>query len=352
MFAGGGLIEFLNSPVGIAVLAVAALPVTVGVGYLLVRIGFRLVSVLVRPTRRVVGLFPEGPAGVVAVTTLLVTALVFGVAAPLPNRVGTLGDGGAGDTAGGFLETAFDERDGVVRAGDGTVSLSPTGYDRPEPDTAGDRLKDAWLRAGETPGGTPLPNGSVDRLDLYVTVVHGSNVEPLTDRDRRHLREIWATMPVRNPDGSTGIDIHIRSGGELDRSVTFGVGDGSDHTRYYTEERMGPRHCRYHLVVLGEPTDDVHGWGTTPGYSSFVTGVPLEEQRGTYTHRASVMTHELLHNVVGHIDDPSLPDGGAHTREGWLADDEYLSAATAAQLNETRFRGSGFYQREICGEDR
>lgn len=351
MLAGGAWIEFLNSPVGVAGLAVAALPVTVLVGYLLIRLMFGLASGVAGPIQRVTSVvIPEGPAGVVAVTGLVATALVFGVAAPIPDRVGTLGQGGAAsDTAGGFLETAFDERDGVTRAEDGTVSLGSVGYDRPTPDTAGDRLEDAWLRDGHTPGGASLPNGSVGRLDLYVTVVHGSNVEPLTPRDRRHLREIWATMPVRNPDGSTGIDIHVRSGGELNESVSFGAGDGADHTRFYTEERMGPRHCRDHLVVLGNPTSNTHGWGTTPGYSSFVTGVPLEEQRGNYTHRARVMTHELLHNVVGHIDDRSLPDGGAHTHEGWLAGEEYLSPATADQLNRTRFRGSGFYQNEICG---
>ncbi len=351
MFGGGEWIEFLNSPIGVAVLAVAALPITVVVGYLLIRVGFLLAAAVAGPVHRVTGVvIPEGPAGVVAVTTLLATALVFGVAAPIPDRVGTLGEGGgASETAGGFLDTAFDERDGVARTEDGTVSLGSIGYDRPTPDTAGDRLTDAWLRNGRTPEGARLPNGSVGRLDLYVTVVHGTNVEPLTARDGRHLREIWAEMPVRNPDGSTGIDIHIRDGGALNESVSFGVGDGSDHTRFYTAERMGPRHCRDHLVVLGRPTSTIHGWGTTPGYSSFVTGVPREEQPGNYTHRAGVMTHELLHNVVGHIDDPSLPDGGAHTHEGWLGDDEYLAEATAEQLNRTRFRGSGFYQTEICG---
>lgn len=353
MLGGGGWIEFLNSPVGVAVLAVTSLPVVVGVGFLLIRVAFVVGSAVSGPIRRVTGtVVPEGPAGVLAVTGLLATALVFGVAAPLPDEVGSLGEGdGAGGTAGGFLDTAFDERDGVVRAEDGTVTLGSVGYDRPTPDTAGDRLKDAWLRTGRTPEGARLPNGSVGRLDLYVTVVYGSNVDPLSAADERDLREIWATMPVRNPDGSTGIDIHVRDGGELNESVSFGVGDGSDHTRFYTEARMGPRHCVDYLVVLGRPTGNIHGWGTTPGYSNFVTGVPLEEQHGTYTHRARVMTHELLHNVVGTIDDPSLPDGGAHTHEGWLGGDEYLSPATADQLNRTRFRGSGFYENEICGGD-
>ena len=354
MFPGGDWVEFLTSPAGIAVLAVVSLLVTACFVYLLARVGYRLLAVAAAPVRKLSGgLVPEGPAGVLAVLFVLSVALVFAVGAPLPDRTGTLGGGdggGASGTASGFLDTAFEERDGVARAEDGTVRLGGAGYDRPQPDTAGDRLQDGWLRAGETPEGAPLPDGSVGRLDLYVYVVHGSNVEPLTGSERRQLRAAWAEMPVENPDGSTGVDVHVVSGGQLDAPVRFGSSDGGDHTRYYTEDVMGPRHCRYHLVVLGEPTSRTAGWGAAPGYSAFATGVRNPDYRGNVSNRVRVITHELLHNVVGHIDEPGLPDRGAHTREGWLGGDEYLSDATAAQLNETRFRGPGFYQNEICGD--
>jgi hypothetical protein len=344
-------VSSLPSPAGIAALSVASLLVTAVVVYVVGRVGYLFAQVVLPPLRRLGGLLvPQGPAGFLAVLLVFTTAVVFGVAAPLPDRVGTLGDGGAGGAAGGFLETAFEERDGVVRAEDGTVRLSGAGYDRPEPDTAGDRLRDDWLRAGRAPGGAPLPDGSVGRLDLYVVVVHGSNVEPLTGSEKRQLRAVWAEMPVENPDGSTGIDVHVVSGGQLDAPVRFGSSDSDDHTRYYTEDVMGARQCRYHLVVLGEPTSRFSGWGTTPGYSAFATGVRNPDYRGNVSYRVRVMTHELLHNVVGHINDPGLPDRGAHTREGWLGGDEYLSDATAAQLNETRFRGPGLYQNEICGD--
>ena len=338
--------SFLSSPAGIAALSVASLLVTAAVVYVVGRVSYLFARVVLPPLRRLGGLLvPQGPAGFLAVLLVFTTAVVFGVAAPLPDRVGTLGDGGAGGAAGGFLETAFEDGE-VVRAEDGTVALSPSGYDRPEPDTAGDRLRDDWLRAGRAPGGAPLPDGSVGRLDLYVVVVHGSNVEPLTDRERRQLRRVWAGMPVENPDGSTGIDLHLVDGGGLGEPVRFDADDSGDHTRYYTEERLGARHCRHHLVVLGEPTGRVAGWGAAPGYSAFVTGVRRPESDGSVTNRVRVFTHELLHNVVGLVD---RGDGAIHTSRGWLGGDEFLSGATAAQLNETRFRGSGFYQDEICG---
>ena len=350
MSGGGGWVSFFGTPAGIALLSVASLAATALVAYLPARAGYRLMAAVASPVRRLSGLVvPEGPAGVLAVTFLLATAIVFGVAAPVPDRVGTLGDGdGAGsETAGGFLDRAFDDEDGVVRAEDGTVDLSATGYDRPEPDTAGDRLADGWLRAGETPDGAPLENGSVARLDPYVYVVNGTDVEPLSDRERRQLRDVWAEMPVENPDGSTDVDIHVESGDSVGEPVRFGVGD-DDHTTYYTGDVMGPRHYRYHLVVLGEPTSDVRGWGAAPGYSSFVTGVRHPDYDGAVTNGVRVMTHELLHTVVGTIDAGSS-NRRLHTSRGWLGGDEFLASPTADRLNETRLRGSGFYQDEICG---
>lgn len=348
--AGGMLLEFLQTPVGIAVASVSSLLIAAITAYVVARVGYLVLSVVAGPFRYVSSkLVPEGPAGVLTAMFLLV-AVVLLVAVPLPDAVGSFGDGDGGaasQTASGFLDEAFEDGQ-MVRADDGTVSLDASGYDRPTPDTAGDRLKDGALRAGETQEGAPLPNGSVGRLDLYVYVVHGSNVEPLTEREKHQLRDVWASMPVENPDGTTGIDIHIEEGGQLDEAVRFRGDD--DHTDYYTDDLLGARRCRYHLVVLGEPTTRYTGWGAAPGYSSFVTGVRTSNQKGNVTNRVRVMTHELLHNVVGHIDEPELPDRGLHTQNGWLGGETYLSEATAAQLNDTRFRGSSFYQRQVCTE--
>lgn len=347
-----GAVEFLTTPLGIALLSVASLLFAVAVLYLASRVLYPAVRWLLERARWVgTKAVPEGPTGVLAVCFAFVFLMVFGLAGPVPDAVGPLGGdaGGAAGTAGGFLDEAFQDGE-PRRLEDGTVVLGSAAYERPRPDTAGDRLRDDWLRAGETPGGAPLENGSVERLDLYVYVVHGSNVDPLTPAERRQLQAVWAEMPVDNPDGSTGVDIHVESGGDLGEPVRFGAADGDDHTRYYTREVMGPRRCRHHLVVLGEPTSRYGGWAASPGYSSFVTGVRNPDHEGDVSPRVRVMTHELLHNVVGRMDDPGLPDRGAHTREGWLGGGEFMTDVTADHLSENRFRGSGFYQNEVCAD--
>lgn len=347
------VIEFLRSSAGTVLLSLISLLAATVSASVSFRVGYRVLAVVAGPVRRVKAMsVPKGPAGILVVSSLFAVIVVLGATAPMPNAVGTFGGGDTGEataTASGVLTTAFDDGD-AIRVSDGTANAAPAGYQRPQPDTAGDRLKDGWVRDGETPDGAPLPNGSVGRLDLYVSVVHGRNVEPLTDREEQQLRRVWASMPVENPDGSTGIAIHLVDGDELDESIQFG--EGSDHTEYYTEDVMGPRRCRYHLVVLGEPTSKTVGWAAAPGYSSFVTGVVDPDYGGAVTNRVRVMTHELLHNVVGRIDGTELPDKGLHTPDGWLGGDEYMSQATSDQLNETRFRGSTMYQRDICGHDR
>lgn len=349
----GASTGFFASPAGMAVLALVSLFVTALFLYACAGAVYWVSRRLLPRLRWVWSkLVPEGPAGVLAVTFLFATAIVFGFAAPIPSSIGSLGDdadGGAASMTGGFLDQAFENGE-IIQAEDGVVYVETGGYDRPEPDTAGDRLRDDWLREGETAEGAPLEEGSVGRLDLYVYVVHGSNVDPLTDREKRQLREVWARMPVENPDGSTGVDIHVEEGPRLDEEVHFE--DGSDSSRYYASAVPDSRHCRYQLVVLGEPTTKTAGVAFSPGYSSFVTGVRDSRYEGNVTNTVAVATHELLHNVAGRMDGPGLPDGGGHTHEGWLTPEvdgqEFLSPTTAAHLNESRFSGSGLYQNEIC----
>lgn len=349
----GSSAEFFATPAGLVAIAVASLLLTALFLYVVGGVVYATSRWVVPRARWANGkLTPDGPAGVLAALLVFAVVIVFGFAGPLSGGVGTFGEGTSGPaaaTTSGFLDQAFEDGK-VIRAEEEVVYVEPAGYDRPEPDTAGDRLRDEWLRAGETPGGAPLPDGSAERLDLYVYVVHGSNVEPLSAREKQQLREVWAGMPVENPDNSTGIDLHVESGGSLDHPVTF---DGDvDPTRHY-DSALPPSHrCRYHLVVLGEPTTRTVGRATSPGYGSFVTGVRDPDYPGNVTSTVSVATHELLHNVVGRMDDPRLPGDGGHTRSGWLAPtvngEEFLSQPTADHLNESRFSGSGLYQNDIC----
>lgn len=207
------------------------------------------------------------------------------------------------------------------------------------PDSDGDGLPDRWEVAGETPAGAALPGADPQRKDLYVQANYGADIEPLSKTERDQLRAVWGQMPVENPDGSTGITIHVddsseRAGGLGERAV-FESSDSYD--RYYTDSRLGPRHCVYHQVVYGQlQLGNTVGYGSVPGYVSIVEGRQAEEYETTYTPRVGVTTHELLHNVAGRV------DGRTHTSSGWLrggSDEEYLSRPTARELNESGLFG-------------
>lgn len=210
------------------------------------------------------------------------------------------------------------------------------------PDRDGDGIPDAWERAGETPDGAALPGADPARKDLYVQLNHGSNVDPLTDAERRQLRAVWARMPVENPDGSTGVSVHLVRGGDLGEPAVFAEGFSPD--RYYTRERLGARRCVYRQVTYGRiEAERIEGKATGPGYTAAVEGrwgTREVAYSGDVSPRVAVTTHELLHTAAGPV------DGQAHTSSGWLApnlrpdgSDEHLSASTARHLNRTGIHG-------------
>jgi len=233
--------------------------------------------------------------------------------------------------------------DDAVRRGGGDIAQKEPGVD-----TDGDGLPDSWEATGETTGGATLSNADPDQMDLYVQLNYGSEVEELDREERRQLRGVWANMPVENPDGSTGIDLHLVETGDragrLDESVPISSSGAVD--RYYTENRLGERYCTYHQVVLGQIQDDeTIGYAETPGHASILNGPRFESYNGDVSFRVAMVTHALLHNVAGQV------DGGVHTDGGWLdypdADNERLTDAVATQLETDGFATSSF-DRQRC----
>lgn len=289
---------------------------------------------------------PESPLVKFAAGGMVLIGVVILVVGGLPALVGDLADSdeGAAGYADRLSSEAVDAEWGDVVNGDAVGGQpacdgSVAAVDGDSADRDQDGLPDAWERAGETPAGAPLPDADPGRKDLYVQVNYGSGVEPLTDAERDQLGSSWAEMPVANPDGSTGVALHVddsseRAGDMGERARITATGDANT---WYTDDHLGPRQCVYRQVVYGDVAiDGVGGVGATPGYSTVVHGAYREVRTGTVTTRVGITNHELLHTAAGNV------DGKPHTSEGWLAggsNDEFLAAATAADLNETGIYG-------------
>jgi len=295
--------------------------------------------------------FPTGMWGRSVV--VVVSALVLGAALFLAlqgavdvHRNGGIDFGGSGGTE------AVDE---LAMADDAVlVDRNASGTDgRPSPDADGDRLVDDWERAGETPGGAALPGASPEHRDVYVQINYGVGAEPLTDEERAALKRVWAEMPVENPDGETGVRLHIDDdppkGGELDVAGQVAERRGGTE-RYYTEDLVGERRCVYHQVTLGRiATGETTVLAAAPGYGVVVDAGPRTGFGGSASWRVYAVTHGLLHNVLG-----PRPNGAVHTQEGWLAaplgpEDDHTAGVTADVLSTRGFRGSAHYRNEVCG---
>jgi len=233
-------------------------------------------------------------------------------------------------------DPAGDDTDGDELSGGLEREL---GTDPTAADTDGDGLPDGRELRNETASGTPLPDSDPLSKDLYVQVDHVEGVSPPDDTFYASLQREFTQMSVDNPDGTQGIDLHVREGGGINESVRFTGGNfWSLKDRLY-EERLGPRAGVYHHVVLARFATDHAGYGEVGGRFSVIAA-------GTDTDtRRFVVVHELLHNIVGHIDAPgACEDDPKHYCEGgWLrphitpGEGEFLPDRLAAQLEDDGF---------------
>ncbi|MFB6142696.1 MAG: hypothetical protein ABEJ30_05070 [Halorientalis sp.] len=300
---------------------------------------------------------PNTPLGKMATGIMLLMGIVMGSIYGLPMAFGDLSENStvsqADDLANRGLNVdpiTFDQQD-LLASGAGAAQ-DASAYDRPRPDADGDRLRDSWEVAGETPGGAALPGADPRRMDLYVQVNYGAGTHPLRAAEKRQLRRVWSEMPVENPDGSTGVDVHVVDsrprGGPLGERVQISGTSYAGIHQWYTPALMGPRACRYQQVVVGSiGREGVRGIATTPGYAAVVEDITRDWEGIDVSPRVAVITHELLHNVAG-----SVTQSG-HVSRGWLAEsvgagDTQLSNETTAKLNADGFVGSGYFQHEVC----
>jgi hypothetical protein len=307
-----------------------------------VPVSVRVVRTLRRGWRRVA---PKSTFGkVMVIFSLLLVVVTAPTLVTLVDSKGALEDVAAGTGA-----IAEMDGDAVDLSKEATADGEPVAegdLPRPSPDRDGDRLLDDWERAGETPDGVPLPNASVGRKDLYVQVLYGKGIEPLDESERAALRSIWAEMPVENPDGSTGISLHVVDERRLDRSVSAYEPDGETIRSRYDSDHLQGATCVYYQTTFGEITHpQMGGRGALGGYVSVVDGTATTVNDGR-TDRVAFLTHELLHNTAGRV------EGRPHTEAGWLAPtyvgtNARLSEETAADL-EAGFALGAYEERRIC----
>lgn len=228
-----------------------------------------------------------------------------------------------------------------------TVEFTDTAaVPRPSPDRDGDRLLDGWERAGRTPDGIPLPGADPNRKDIYLQVLYADGITPLTDDERERLRALWARMPVSNPDGSSGITLHIVDERQLEQSVqSYEPSKELIRSRYDREHLRGAECVYYQTTFVDITHPKLGGRGALGGYVSMVDGTDTTVREGQ-SNRVAFLTHELLHNTAGHV------QGRPHTKSGWLSPsydgtDTNLSAPTAADLT-TGFEVGAYEERRLC----
>lgn len=210
------------------------------------------------------------------------------------------------------------------------------GLDPTDPDTDGDGYSDSW--EVDTNDASPL------QKDLFVSVYYGQNVSRLSPTERGQLKRAFSQMDVENPDGSTGINLHLDAGASnrLDKTIIIRSLDEKNDTldRYdYLEYEWGP--CRTHLVVVGNEIQlqDIAGWGHAPGFASLVDGSHRGREVDGYNTIVHIIVHELLHNIANRREDSVI-----HATEGWLSHEyqSHLSDYTQNRLED------GYSDREMA----
>lgn len=188
------------------------------------------------------------------------------------------------------------DRDGLITAIEKEVGTDPQSAD-----SSGDGLIDSWKYFQETPGGRPLPNAEPTQMDLYILVLYTDEATPLSTQEKETIKQWWADFGVENLDGTSGINLHITEGpnngkvdGEPESKDVVGYRDA-----FYNKEYMEDKHGTHYLAIFGEIEDDrdPDGMAVAGGQTSVVIpGLPSRS-------RLQVLSHELLHNVVGELDE-------------------------------------------------
>jgi len=233
---------------------------------------------------------PMFRVGAIVLVTLLLAGVMFPIAGTSP-QMNTASGGGAGSPD---AQQAQADTNATDTDGDGlsdSLERSVYGTDPTDADTDGDGYPDGMeVRCGEAiPGADPL------RTDIYVEV-DSTQSTTLSDSVQTSIVETFDNAPVSNPDGSTGIDIHLVTD-DTNLSVNGTV---------YSKPRAGPgndiydfranhsehRSDGYYYVLL---TDDVAYNGDDYFVGAGRPEIAAMERFDSTTITASLFMHEFGH---------------------------------------------------------
>ncbi|RKG93666.1 hypothetical protein [Corallococcus terminator] len=186
--------------------------------------------------------------------------------------------------------------DGICDAAEADYGTNPNSSD-----TDGDRLSDYAELFGS--GGVNLPalGANPRRKDVFIEADYYANRKP-TQGALDRVIAAFATAPVPNPDGSTGITLHLA----LDQQIATADADAdlnpvwTDFDRIKTKYFAANRAPFFHYMVFA----NTYSGGTSSGISR---GIPAHDflvtlggwstPGGTELQQAGTIMHELGHNI-------------------------------------------------------
>lgn len=193
-------------------------------------------------------------------------------------------------------------------------------------DTDGDKLPDTWEISGYDADGDgdididfPAMGANPYKKDLFVEMDWmpradgGIELAPVEDLDR--IVDVFATYPVRNPDGSTGINLHLDAGEARGEKYNLGGGNQveynplDNHLNDLATIKAQPgnfdpaRTGIFYYMIWADlySKNSSSGLAWTPGMDFLVTVGQTYYGRGNSNVRVGTFIHEFGHNLgLGH----------------------------------------------------
>jgi hypothetical protein len=235
-----------------------------------------------------------------------------GVISGTPTQPGTPKNGGCPDDNIGKYDITVQVNDSASSSAtqDYTFYITDT-----EVDTDGDGIPDQWEKYGYhylcTPVDLQTMGADPNRIDVFVVVDCMPGFCP-SESAENMVRSAFAAAPVANPDGSTGISLHLfPSTTTADHVGQLGTNwvdaDGHGHYNWSAfnqikEADFPPAYApAFHYVLFADsgPQDDLarNVTGISNGIGSRDLLVTLGPGGGTPMQQAGTFMHELGHNL-------------------------------------------------------